>query len=152
MSDTEAGRPPLDATTTPASFEAATVEMDAMLNTMRGIDEQLGRPTMEREGRRMTGYEYQDWRRRALVSRRLAEQRYRFLKRWKAEQRELTRAPAPASAGLTTKLARDLSRRVAAMEAIAIAAMGYHRTPGDDQRAELFRTIQDCAEDAGLRA
>lgn len=136
----------------PSSRDSAEAEMADLLNDLRSIDEQLGRPFIEREGRRLNQYEYAEWRRKALSARRGIERRYRYLKSWMKH---------PASAPINpldsymphesaTGAARRLSKQIGALEAIAVSAAAFVKNPSEENLSALTRRVLDNAEKAGV--
>jgi hypothetical protein len=134
----------------PASLDDARRELAELLDSLRGIDAQLGQTFMmiPGENRRMTMKEYSDWRRRAADAKRHTERRYRFVKQWIHEQvaqPDLRAFRADGQSSISGEL-RGMAKRIGGIEAIALAAVVYVRVPSDDNLAGLVEQVKHHAE------
>ncbi len=136
----------------PESVDVAVDEQTRLLDDLRNIDGQLGQAYIERDGRRLGQREYAEWRRKALVARRLTEGRYRFVKKWinqNGSGRPSLVNRDDMGVAATTQ-ARNLTKRVSAIEAIALAAVVYVREQTTENFNELVLRVNENAGRGGV--
>jgi hypothetical protein len=134
----------------PSSLEAAIQERAKLLDSKRNIETQFANFSVERDGKRLSQEEYNDWRQRALVVHRLTESRCRFLKQWIRNEQQGERPPPTVWDVPVTRQARDLAKRIGYIESIAMQAVAFVRNPTEENRQALDSKVKENIERAGL--